>query len=329
MKLKIGNTPKYMHAVERRFLMAAQAIWGEINSDTAEAFVFGIGELLLKAPPIDSSPGKSEEARSAYLSILSYAYGRCLEVSFGWKRKWVVNSLSNFSNAGGTGAVISPNENYCISPIVLVLNDFKEGAKSCVSYYLKIKNGDLPEPVPGELVYLKESLRLDENTQADSQKAPISLSPESTPPIALAMIEMILGKNSGPKFRKFPENRQAELLKAAQAALTILNLPTDSGLLNPEEVVQAIDREVQKFLLLGEPVIPDILLAALSALFGFCLVWAYGAEWKLAPKDEGDMLYVIGKGEDGWAQPSDLVRTALQGAKRSSLSSSFKSFHRP
>ena len=143
------------------------------------------------------------------------------------------------------------------------------------------------------------------------------------------MIEMILGKNSGPKFRKFPENRQAELLKAAQAALTILNLPTDSGLLNPEEVVQAIDREVQKFLLLGEPVIPDILLAALSALFGFCLVWAYGAEWKLAPKEEGDMLYIIGKGEDGWAQPSDLVRTALQGTKRSSLSSSFKSFHRP
>ncbi|OYV05208.1 MAG: hypothetical protein CFE26_12785 [Verrucomicrobiales bacterium VVV1] len=143
------------------------------------------------------------------------------------------------------------------------------------------------------------------------------------------MIEMIRGNDTGPKFRKFPENMQANLLKAAQAALTMLNLPTDPSLLNPEEVGQAIDREVQEFLLLGEPVIPDILLAALTALYGYCLVWAYGAEWKLAPKDEGDLLYVIGKGEDGWAQPSDLVRTALQGTKRSSLLNSFKSFHRP
>jgi hypothetical protein len=329
MKLKIGNPPKYMSAVERRFLMAAQTIWGEINSETAEVFVCGIGDFLLKTPPIDSSPGKSEGARRAYLSILSYAYGRCLEVSFGWKRKWVVNSLSNFSNAGGTDAVVSPDQAYCISPIVLVWNDFKEGADSCVSYYLKIKSSELPESSPGELLYLKESLRLEGDRPADLKKAPIAITPEPTPPVALAVIDKILRKNTGPQFRKFPENKQAELVKATQAALTVLKLPVDPSLLNPEEVVKAMDREVQEFLLLGESEIPDIFLAAFSALFGYCLVWAYGAEWKLAPKDEGDMLYVIGKGEDGWAQPSDLVRTALQGTKRSSLSSSFKSFHRP
>jgi hypothetical protein len=327
MKLKIGITPKYVIAIERRTLMAAQAVWGEINSESAEAFVLGIRKLLLQTPPIDRE--KFEGPRNTYFGMIYHAYVKCLEVRFGWKRKWVINSLSKFSNAGGTSAVVSPDLSYCISPTVLIWNDFNKGSESCAAYYLKIKNRDLPLSAPGELFYLSESIRLDENTLVDIKNAPISLPHEPTSPSALAMIEMLRGKKYSTKFRTFPGNKQAELLRAARAALTMLKLPTDPSMLNPEEVVQAMDQEVQEFLLLGESEIPDIFLAALSALYGYCLVWAYGAEWKLAPKDEGDMLYVIGKGEDGWAQPSDLVRTALQGTKRSSLSSSFKSFHRP
>jgi hypothetical protein len=324
IKLKIGTAPKYMPAVQRRFLAAAQTIWGEINSETAEDFVRGIKGFLAQAPPID--PVRFEGPRGTYFGMLSYAYDKCLEVSFRWQRKWVVNNWSNFSNSGGSGGVVSPDLAYSICSISLVLSDFK-GGESCRQFFDKIKNGDLPPASPGELLPLSSSM-LDAESQLNlTRNSP--LIPEPTRPIALAMIEMIRGNNSGPKFRKFPENKQADLLKAAQAALTVLKLPVDPSMLNPEEVVQAMDREVREFLLLGEPVIPDILLAALSALYGYCLVWAYGAEWKLAPKDEGDMLYVIGKGEDGWAQPSDLVRTALQGTKRSSLSSSFKSFHRP
>jgi hypothetical protein len=325
MKIQIGIAPKYMPAVERRFLMAAQKSWGGINSETAEEFVFGSKKFLSQVPPVDRE--NFEGSRNTYLGMLDYAYSRCLEVCFGWQSKWVVNSLSNFSNSGGTGAVVSPDLAYCISPIILIESDFFNGNDSCKTFFMKIKKQDLPFSSPGNLLYLNTSMIVNKQPTKSSPNTPII--PEPTSPIALAMIEMIRGKNSCPKFRKFPENKHADLLQAAQAALTMLKLPTDPSMLNPEEVVQAMDREVQEFLLLGESEIPDIFLATLSALFGYCLVWAYGAEWKLAPKDEGNMLYVIGKDEDGWAQPSDLVRTALQGTKRSSLSSSFKSFHRP
>ena len=324
IKLKIGIAPRYMPAVQRRFLAAAETIWGEINIETAEGFVLGIKRFLAQAPPID--PVRFEGPRDTYFGMLSYAYDKCLEVSFGWQSKWTVNNWSNFSNSGGSLGVVSPDLAYSICSIGLVLNDFK-GGESCRCFFDKIKNGDLPPASPGELLPLSSSMLDAESQLQPSPNPPII--PEPTPPIALAMIEMIRGNNSGPKFRKCPESKQAGLLKAAQATLTMLKLSTDPNTLNLEEVVQAMDREVQEFLLLGESVIPDVLLAALSALYGYCLVWAYGAEWKLAPKDEGDILYVIGKGEDGWAQPSDLVRTALQGTKRSSLSSSFKSFHRP
>ncbi|OYV05209.1 MAG: hypothetical protein CFE26_12790 [Verrucomicrobiales bacterium VVV1] len=138
-----------MPAIQRRFLMAAQTIWGEINTETAEAFVIGIKKYLSQAPPID--PVRFEGPRDTYFAMLSYAYGKCLEVSFGWQSKWTVNNWSNFSNSGGSRAVVSPDLAYSICPISLVLRDFK-GEESCLRFFHKIKNGDLPPASPGELL---------------------------------------------------------------------------------------------------------------------------------------------------------------------------------
>ena len=325
LQLKIGITPKYWPPVRKRFRAAAEKIWGEISHENAESFINNIGLYLIQTPRDYYDPVKLYSAQHAYLSLIACAYENCLDIAQGWPIKWAVNNWSKYRNEDGTTANVSPDYRYIVCPISLVYKDFKGGDR-CRIIYEMIKNGELPASNPGDSIWL-DSDELEGELLA-SRITQSLLPPEPTPPIALEMIEKILGKSTGPKFRKLPDKKQVELLKAAQAALKMMGLPDEINRLNIEEVVQAIDREVQEFIELGEATIPDLLLAALTALYGYCLVWAYDAEWKLAPKDEGDFLYVVGKGEDGWTEPTDLVRSALLGTKRSSLSSSFKSFHR-
>lgn len=325
LQLKLGITPKYFPPVHKRFLAAIEKIWGDINHENAEIFINNIGIYISQTPRDYHDPVKLYSAQHAYLSLIATAYQKCLDVSLGWPIKWAVNNWSKYRNEDGNSANVSPDHSYIVVSIDMIYKDF-EGGDRCRIIYELIKNGELPPSNPGDLIWL-DSDELESGLLANRITHSV-LPPEPTPPVALAMIEKLIGKSTGPKFRKLPEKKQAELLKAAQAALKMMGLPAEINQLNIEGVVQAIDREVQEFLDLGEATLPDLLLAALTALYGYCLVWAYDAEWKLAPKDEGDFLYVVGKGEDGWTEPTDLVRSALLGTKRSSLSSSFKSFHR-
>jgi hypothetical protein len=325
MENKIGVRPIWVQKKRFRAISLAKAICGSNFIEEAEEIACGIKKRFKQAPP--RHPERLDLPRDIFLGGLTTAYTLAASTALGWRSEWVVDRKYNYRNSEGSNCLVSLDDAYFICPANLIHSDYHFDTDTCVNFYLKAKNRMLPPSAPGKLLYLKDSFFFEKSKIGMRECCPIPTEP--TPPEALALIDKILGNNSGPKFRKFPENKQADLLQAAQAALTMLKLPVDPSMLKPEEVVQAMDQEVQEFLLLGESEIPDIFLATLSAQFGYCLVWAYGAEWKLAPKDEGDMLYVIGKGEDGWAQPSDLVRTALQGTKRSSLSSSFKSFQRP
>lgn len=325
MKYKIGSRPKFISMLNYNQLRLGQLICGEITIDNSEKVALGIRRFFSKAPP--RHPEWIDLPRDIFLAGLKQAYTKAFEMALGWERLWLVNENNNYRNTDGNDFLVSIDFKYCFCPTNLIYYDFNFGCDSCEKFFLNIKKGKLPQSNQGDLFYLDTSLMIDNQSKIGLRSIPPEPT-EPTPPEVMVFIEQLLQKNSGPKFRKFPDKRQAEILKAAQAALTMMKLPTDPSVLNPEEVVQAIDREVQEFRLLGETTIPDILVAAFTALYGYCLVWAYGAEWKLAPKDEGDIPYIIGRGEDGWAQPSDLVRSALQGTKHSSLLSSFKSFHR-